>query len=131
MNNKNKEVLSKIENILNDTIQQKNSLPNVNEIVDLLSDFYSERQLLSTFYTSDLIYYLEDTWEFDDYISDIKTEVLNDYVRYHPEYTKENFMKEIQNYNKYDFKNFLCDLTYNGYHIETDKLLNDIKKIIE
>lgn len=125
MNNNDKDVISKIEQIL-----EENQLPYVGEIMELLSDFYSHRQLLNTFYTDDLINYLEDTWDFEEYICDKKSEAIENYIRFHPEYTKEDFMKEIQNHNKSDFKKFLCDLTSNGYFVKTEDLLNDIKKMI-
>ena len=125
MNNNDKDVISKIEQIL-----EENQLPYVGEIMDLITTYYSNRQILNTFYTGDLTDFLEDSWDFEEYICDKKSEAIEDYVRYHPEYTKDTFMKEIQTYNKSDFKAFLCDLTSNGYHVETEKLLNDIKKMI-
>ena len=124
-NNDKDNVISKIENIL-----ENNQLPYVGEIMELLSDFYSHRQLLNTFYTDDLIDYLENTWDFEDYVNEKKSDAVEDYIKYHPEYTKETFMDEIQNYNKSEFKKFLCDLTSNGYYTKTEDLLNDIKKMI-
>lgn len=125
MDNNDKDVISKIEQIL-----EENHLPYVGGIMELLSDFYSHRQLLDTFYTDDLIDYLEDTWDFEAYINDKKSDAVEDYIKYHPEYTKETFMDEIQNYNRSEFKKFLCDLTSNGYYTKTEDLLNDIKKMI-
>lgn len=125
MNNNDKDVISKIEQIL-----EENQLPYVGGIMELLSAFYSHRQLLDTFYTDDLIDYLEDTWDFDAYVNDKKSDAVEDYIKYHPEYTKETFMDEIQNYNRSEFKKFLCDLTSNGYYTKTEDLLNDIKKMI-
>lgn len=124
-NTDNKKVISKIEQEL-----ENNQLPYVGDIMDLITTYYSNRQILNTFYTGDLIDFLEDTWDFEEYICDKKSEAIENYIRFHPEYTKEDFMKEIQTYNKSDFKNFLCDLTSNGFFVKTEDLLNDIKKMI-
>lgn len=125
MNNNDKDVISKIEQIL-----EENQLPYVGKIMNVLQMYYSDRQILNSLYTPEIIEYLEDTWDFEEYISDKKSEAIENYIRFHPEYTKEDFMKEIQNHNKSDFKKFLCDLTSNGYFVKTEDLLNDIKKMI-
>ena len=128
-NNNTNDVLSTIEHTLNDN--QKN-LPKSYEIMNVLMDFYSVREILNTFHTNELVNFIEDEqfWSIGDYISEIKSNAIDEYVKYHPEYTKEDFLKEIKCYNKTDFRNLLCDLTGNGYYVENEKLLDDIKKMI-
>lgn len=126
-NNVEKNVLSKIEQILK---ENDNKLPYIGDIMNLIETYYSYYEIFNTFYTDDVISYLEGTWDFVEMISEIKENAINDYINNNPEYTKEDFVNEIQNYNKIDFRNFLCDLTSNGYYVETEKLLNDIKKMI-
>lgn len=126
-NNVENNVLYKIEQILK---ENDNKLPYIGDIMNLIETYYSYYEIFNTFYTDDVISYLEDTWDFADYISEIKEKAINDYIKINPEYTKEDLMDEIQNYNKVEFRNFLCDLTSNGYYVKTEKLLNDIKKMI-
>ena len=128
-NNTNNNVLSTIEQSLNDN---QNNLPKSYEIMNVLMDFYSVREILNTFHTNELVNFIEDEhyWSIEDYISNVKSEAVDEYIMYHPEYTKEDFLKEIKDYNKTDFRNFLCDLTGNGYYVENEKLLDDIKKMI-
>lgn len=128
-NNTNNNVLSIIEQSLNDN---QNNLPKSYEIMNVLMDFYSVREILNTFHTNELVNFIEDEhyWSIEDYISNVKSKAVDEYIMFHPEYTKEDFLKEIKDYNKTDFRNFLCDLTGNGYYVENEKLLDDIKKMI-
>ena len=127
--NTNNNVLSTIEQSLNDN---QNNLPKSYEIMNVLMDFYSVREILNTFHTNELVNFIEDEhyWSIEDYISNVKSKAVDEYIMFHPEYTKEDFLKEIKDYNKTDFRNFLCDLTGNGYYVENEKLLDDIKKMI-
>lgn len=128
-NNTNNIVLSTLEQSLNDN---QNNLPKCYKIMNVLMDFYSVREILNTFHTNELVNFIEDEhyWSIEDYISNVKSKAVDEYLMFHPEYTKEDFLKEIKDYNKIDFRNFLCDLTGNGYYVDGEKLLDDIKKMI-
>lgn len=128
-NNTNNIVLSTLEQSLNDN---QNNLPKCYKIMNVLMDFYSVREILNTFHTNELVNFIEDEhyWSIEDYISNVKSKAVEEYLMFHPEYTKEDFLKEIKDYNKTDFRNFLCDLTGNGYYVDGEKLLDDIKKMI-
>lgn len=130
-NNTNNIVLSTLEQSLNDNDNQ-NNLPKCYKIMNVLMDFYSVPEILNTFHTNELVNFIEDEhyWSIEDYISNVKSEAVDEYLMFHPEYTKEDFLKEIKDYNKIDFRNFLCDLTGNGYYVDGEKLLDDIKKMI-
>lgn len=119
-----KDILSKLEDII-----ESNSI-KIWDIMELLRKYHTDDQILWDFSVDELIYYLEDTFEFDEYISEIKYKAIKDYEHYNPVLTSDDLKKEVCNYSKSDFKDFLCDITGNSYHIETEDLLNDIRKMI-
>lgn len=119
------EIFSKLEDII------KSHSIKIWDIMELLRKYHTDDQILYDFSADELIYYLEDTFEFGEYISEIEYETKKDYKRDNPVLTLDDLKKDICNYNKSDFKDLLCDITGNSYHIETEDLLNDIKKIIE
>ena len=43
------------------------------------------------------------------------------------DYTREDFLREVQSMNADEFRRLLCDMTGNMYCVSDDKLLDDIK----
>lgn len=43
------------------------------------------------------------------------------------DYTREDFLREVQSMNADEFRRLLCDSTCNMYCVSDDKLLDDIK----
>lgn len=116
-----KDILSKLEDII------KSHSIKIWDIMELLRKYHTDDEILYDFNADDLIYYLEDTFEFGEYISEIEYVAIKEHKRDN----LDDLKKDICNYNKSDFKDFLCDITGNSYHIETEDLLNDIKKMIQ
>jgi hypothetical protein len=119
-----KEIFSKLEDII------KSHSIKIWDIMELLRNYHTDNEILVDFSVDELIYYLENTFEFDEYLSDIEYKAIKKYERDNPVLTLDDLKKEICNYSKSDFKDFLCDITGNSYHIETEDLLNDIRKMI-
>ena len=103
----------------------KSDLPWVDDIVDVIKEYYHESSLMSCFDNDDLIEHLDGTIEMDNYI-----EEHTDYIDEPEVYTFNDFVKDIDNLPNYKLKNFLCDLVMANHHISNDELMNKLKEKI-
>lgn len=103
----------------------KSDLPWVDDIMDVIKDYYHESSLMTCFDNDDLIAHLDGTIEMDNYIEE------HTYSIDEPEvYTFNDFVKDVDNLPNYKLKNFLCDLVMANHHISNDELMNKLKERI-
>ena len=103
----------------------KSDLPWVDDIMDVIKEYYHESSIMTCFDNDDLIVHLDDTIEMDNYIEE-HTDSIDE-----PEvYTFNDFVKDVDNLPNYKLKNFLCDLVMANHHISNDELMNKLKERI-
>lgn len=106
----------------------KADLPWVDDIIDVIKEYYHESSLMSYFDNDDLIAHLDGTIELEQYIEDRK---CDDYdTEETEEYTFNYFAKEVYEFQNYKLKNFLCDLVDANHHISNDNLMQLLKNKI-
>lgn len=105
--------------------------PWSNEIMSVITDYYSEYELMDYFDNDDMIDYLDNSLEMDSYIEEKCNESVNEYIETTPLFNKQDFIKQLQNCNNDIFKRFLCDVLDEGYHISPIKLIDKIMKKIK
>lgn len=99
------------------------------EFINVLEKHFSQREILNYFRDDDLLSHLEDGYELEYYVEEkIEEEMMRQGVfEKKREITKETLIDEIKTYDKNKFRDFLVDLTNNGYHVDNDILLDDLK----
>lgn len=99
------------------------------EFINVLEKHFSQREILNYFRDDDLLSHLEDGYELEYYVEEkIEEEMMRQGVfEKKREITKETLIDQIKTYDKNKFRDFLVDLTNNGYHVDNDILLDDLK----
>lgn len=105
----------------------KTDLPWVDDIIDVIKEYYHESSIMTCFDNDDLIVHLDGTIEMDNYIENYLEERIDDESE---EYTFNDFFKDVDNLPNYKLKNFLCDLVMANHHISNDELMNKLKERI-
>jgi hypothetical protein len=104
------------------------TLPWGDEIMSVITDYYSNSSLIDYFDKDELIEWLDGSFELDMYVeNEIRERDLSEEV---DEYTFADYTKEVESLPNYKLKNYLCDLVMANHHISNDELMNLLKEKI-
>lgn len=104
------------------------TLPWGDEIMAVITDYYSNSSLIDYFDKDELIEWLDGSFEMDMYVeNEIRERELSEEV---DEYTFADYTKEVESLPNYKLKNYLCDLVMANHHISDDELMNLLKEKI-
>ena len=103
-------------------------LPWAYEIMEEISNHYSNSSLMDYFDKDDMIEYCDNSYEMDKYLNEKRNDIIKEYTNEHPAMGKDEFIRQVQDYSPYPFRLILCDLVDASYHISTDDLLQRLKE---
>ena len=103
-------------------------LPWAYEIMEEISNHYSDYDLMHYFDKADLIDHCDNSYEMDNYLNEKRKDIIEEYKNEHPAMGKDEFIRQVQDYSPYPFRLILCDLVDASYHISTDDLLQRLKE---
>jgi hypothetical protein len=107
----------------------RKNLPWGDEIMYVITDYYSNSSLIDYFDKDELIEWLDGSIEMDMYVeNEIRERELSEDVD--EEYTFADYTKEVESLPNYKLKNYLCDLVMANHHISNDELMNLLKEKI-
>lgn len=103
-------------------------LPWAHEIMEEISNHYSDSSLMKYFEKDDMIEYCDNSFEMDNYLNKKRKDIIEEYKNEYPAMGKDEFIRQVQDYSPYSFRLILCDLVDASYHISTDDLLQRLKE---
>ena len=124
--NSEKSFINKLSYLFEHT--DRKNLPWGDEIMSVITDYYSNSSLIDYFDKDELIEWLDGSFEMDMYVeNEIRERDLSEEV---DEYTFADYTKEVESLPNYKLKNYLCDLVMANHHISNDELMNLLKEKI-
>jgi hypothetical protein len=104
----------------------KANLPWGHDVMNVLTDYFYNTELLDYFDNDELIDHCDGTWEMDAYLKKNQIESDNEVE----EYTFKDFQKEVEELPNWKFRNFLCDIFMLGHCGSDEELINKLKERI-